>query len=419
MAAGVCLADLADRRSGYWWKSPDDLPSHAPAIAAEADSTLWVVVATYSLAGSYASRQRDGGQRGSIAGLDWPGLADTRNVPCREVYRVLAALTRRGWIAGDLHEIEDELGGRHVIGDRMSGDWPQCRSGSGHGAAQTAEDPAARKKRLSAIRSRNYRARLRQRHAASVTRDPPSRAPKQQVLEASALDASRSCVTQHHAAASRSVTQRDAPPCTPLGEPEREGRAPPIVPPRRGGRRRRSPFDREIAGEQERAEFEMWFPTFPNRVKRLEALAAFVEARQHASLPELIAGSERYAQLLAGPKPPTAMNPAKWLRHRRWLDEPFVPAIRRSAHQTLADTARRVAARRRREMELSGELGAEGDQAHNFVQEATFADVEIVMPDPAARARPRSPHQTLADASRRVAAARRRQMELSGELGTG
>ena len=214
---------------------------------------------------------------------------------------------------------------------------------------------------------------------------------------------------------------------------EQETRVPPIVPPKRGGRGQRPPFDCESASEQERAEFDAWWPTFPNRVKRDQALKAFLEARLHASMSELIDGSQRYAQLLSSAKSPAPMTPANWLRHRRWLDEPFVPAVRprsgvSAAYQTLADVSAVAVAALEREMALSPERAADPGAAAGRRRSPHQARVDAALKIIAARQRAnaisgdddapyqqsgrrRSPHQAFADAGRRVAAAARRQME--------
>ena len=75
------------------------------------------------------------------------------------------------------------------------------------------------------------------------------------------------------------------------------------------------------------ADFEVWWRVWPHKVRRAEAEAPFATAARHASLGELVAGAERYAQSLGVPNAPAPMNPAKWLRLERWRDEPFLPLI--------------------------------------------------------------------------------------------
>jgi hypothetical protein len=86
-------------------------------------------------------------------------------------------------------------------------------------------------------------------------------------------------------------------------------------------------------------DFAAWWKLYPRQVKRRAAEEAYFEARRNgASHAELVGGAERYVEYLATPKAPPAMNPANWLRHQRWHDQPFVAS--RSASRPLAENPR-------------------------------------------------------------------------------
>lgn len=77
-----------------------------------------------------------------------------------------------------------------------------------------------------------------------------------------------------------------------------------------------------------RIEFEYQFwPRYPHRVGRPAAIAAFIAARQKASLADILDGLDRYI----ASKPPDRdwMNPETFLVDERWTDEPAEPAKRR------------------------------------------------------------------------------------------
>lgn len=63
-----------------------------------------------------------------------------------------------------------------------------------------------------------------------------------------------------------------------------------------------------------------FWPNYPNRVGKRAAVAAFVAARQRASLAEIMDGLHRYKS----DKPPDRpwLNPATFLNQDRWNDEP-------------------------------------------------------------------------------------------------
>src|SRR5437899_1283351 len=67
--------------------------------------------------------------RGSLAGFDVQGAASYCNVSEWETLRILAALTHHCLIVGDMCEVSADHE-RLIIGNRISGDWPQWHKGS-------------------------------------------------------------------------------------------------------------------------------------------------------------------------------------------------------------------------------------------------------------------------------------------------
>jgi hypothetical protein len=75
-----------------------------------------------------------------------------------------------------------------------------------------------------------------------------------------------------------------------------------------------------LSAEQQ-VEFDAWWPHYPNKVGKAEAVRAFPDARVKATLEDLIAGAQRYAALLAKPNAPLPKHPQGWLNGERWKDE--------------------------------------------------------------------------------------------------
>ena len=69
--------------------------------------------------------------------------------------------------------------------------------------------------------------------------------------------------------------------------------------------------------------FDAFWTAFPKRVGKLAAEKAYSKALKLATLPELLAGVERYKQS----KPAYAdwCHPATWLNQGRWMDEGTTP----------------------------------------------------------------------------------------------
>jgi len=78
------------------------------------------------------------------------------------------------------------------------------------------------------------------------------------------------------------------------------------------------------AREVDREFLETFWPEYPHKVGKPDALKAFVSARKAAELDEIMAGLRRYTA--AKPDDQKWCNPATFLRQQRWLDEPAPPA---------------------------------------------------------------------------------------------
>jgi len=72
--------------------------------------------------------------------------------------------------------------------------------------------------------------------------------------------------------------------------------------------------------EREKEFHDFFWPAYPHKVAKPNALKAFLRARKRAPLNEILAGLERYKSS----KPPDISwaHPATWLNADRWADEP-------------------------------------------------------------------------------------------------
>lgn len=70
-------------------------------------------------------------------------------------------------------------------------------------------------------------------------------------------------------------------------------------------------------------EFEQQFwPAYPRRVGKGQALKAFRSARKQADLETILTGVRRYAADRQGENPEYTKHASTWLNGQRWLDEP-------------------------------------------------------------------------------------------------
>lgn len=216
--------------SGFWWKMPEDFACDTMlSVAAEAKSTPQVVLTTFVMAGSHASRQSD---RGSIATLDVGAICACCSVSGWEIWRILAAFTRRGLIIGDRYEIEGQPGELPlIIGRRMSGDWPKAHNGSGYlSAPAAADDRDDRRRQLARLRTRRWRERRRVAQAISCASPLEERPHLPSEIRVTS-DASPAVTAVTSDVTGVTGDAGDAPPCTPLSDLEPEGT--PLTP--RGG----------------------------------------------------------------------------------------------------------------------------------------------------------------------------------------
>jgi len=79
-------------------------------------------------------------------------------------------------------------------------------------------------------------------------------------------------------------------------------------------------------GEAIRLEFENWWELYPHKVGQPAALSEYRTARGKATQQELLQGLQRY---IAANTPPLRqwLNPANWLKQKRWLDQPALPTV--------------------------------------------------------------------------------------------
>ncbi|WP_420961100.1 hypothetical protein [Brucella sp. IR073] len=73
------------------------------------------------------------------------------------------------------------------------------------------------------------------------------------------------------------------------------------------------------------AEFEQQFwPAYPRKVGKGQAIKAYRSARKQADLAEILTGLRRYADERRGENPEFTKHAATWLNGQCWLDEPTV-----------------------------------------------------------------------------------------------
>lgn len=88
-------------------------------------------------------------------------------------------------------------------------------------------------------------------------------------------------------------------------------------------RRKAKPVQDEIE-----AEFEQHFwPIYPRRVGKGQALKAYRSARKATDLETIVVGVRRYAAARSGENPDYTKHPATWLNGQCWTDEPAMKAI--------------------------------------------------------------------------------------------
>jgi uncharacterized protein YdaU (DUF1376 family) len=92
--------------------------------------------------------------------------------------------------------------------------------------------------------------------------------------------------------------------------------------------------DQEEASPREREFSEAFWSAYPNKVGEVRARVAFVEARDKASLEEILAGLSRYK--IGKPKDREWMNPEKFLADERWRDEPATTSVAPSPSSDVA-----------------------------------------------------------------------------------
>lgn len=73
--------------------------------------------------------------------------------------------------------------------------------------------------------------------------------------------------------------------------------------------------------------FEAWWPHYPKKIDKVDALKAFKEAITKTDIDALIEATKTYARTTVGTEPRFIKGPAAWLRAERWTDE-LVPAQR-------------------------------------------------------------------------------------------
>ncbi|NKE77556.1 hypothetical protein [Ochrobactrum sp. MC-1LL] len=100
-------------------------------------------------------------------------------------------------------------------------------------------------------------------------------------------------------------------------------------------------------------EFEQQFwPVFPRRAGKGQALKAFKAARKRVDLETILEGARRYADERRGENPEYTKHPATWLNGQCWTDEPvpkFAPSQQTTA-KPLKQTAATIFTNRARQM---------------------------------------------------------------------
>jgi hypothetical protein len=201
----------------YWFKMPEGL-ARSPtmlAVASLAKSTPAQVIATFLHVCDYASQQSD---RGSLGGFDVHAAATYFGRPVEEIGRILAALTTKDLIVGNIIEWAG-----FTVGDRVAGDWSMKRRSDY--SSPREQDRDERRRQLGALRMRRLRERRRAEalvEAASTAEatTPPVMEVKRDCGERHS-NGVRTQTTNHQGDASPAVTSvtrdvtRDAPPCTP------------------------------------------------------------------------------------------------------------------------------------------------------------------------------------------------------------
>ena len=80
---------------------------------------------------------------------------------------------------------------------------------------------------------------------------------------------------------------------------------------------------REAASQEIKADFEVWWSRYPNKVGKPIGLAAYLKARKKTDQETLLQAVEQYVHRLARPNAPSPCNPATWLNQERWNDQPM------------------------------------------------------------------------------------------------
>lgn len=75
---------------------------------------------------------------------------------------------------------------------------------------------------------------------------------------------------------------------------------------------------------QREFEAEFW-PVYPRKAGKGQAVKAYCTARKHTSSEIIVAGAQRYARERAGQDHSFTKHPATWLNGQCWLDEPSPP----------------------------------------------------------------------------------------------
>lgn len=75
---------------------------------------------------------------------------------------------------------------------------------------------------------------------------------------------------------------------------------------------------------QREFETEFW-PVYPRKAGKGQAVKAYCTARKHTSSEIIVAGAHRYARERAGQDASFTKHPATWLNGQCWLDEPSPP----------------------------------------------------------------------------------------------
>lgn len=84
---------------------------------------------------------------------------------------------------------------------------------------------------------------------------------------------------------------------------------------------------------------EKFWPRYPRKIARPDALKAFRVARKTATLDEILKGLEQYRNEVAGKDPQYIKLPAGWLRSQRWLDQAEAVSTGTETHQQFMERA--------------------------------------------------------------------------------